>query len=166
MLFAKVRTGSLTISVAVLDVVPLPPSDDEMAPVLLSLFPPVTPTTSTVSVQVPPPTIEPELNVRLVPFAADEKFGAPKASQPEAVAFGITEICNPAGKASENETPLKVVEGFGFVMTNFIVLVPPTRIAVGVKDLTIVGGAITLKVALAVFPFPPLVEVTAPLVFR
>ena len=52
----------------------------------------------------------------------------------------------------------------GFVMVNVRVVVPARATSSGVKTLLMTGGAITLMDADAVFPVPPLVDVTALLV--
>jgi len=38
------------------------------------------------------------------------------------------------------------------------------KMVVGLKDLVMLGGLATVRLALAVLPVPPLVEVTAPVV--
>lgn len=71
----------------------------------------------------------------------------------------------PVGSVSEKATPVKAVDGFGFVMVNTNGVVPPMGMGSMVKSFEIAGGETTFKVAEAVFPVPPLVEVTGSLVF-
>lgn len=52
----------------------------------------------------------------------------------------------------------------GFVIVNVSVEVPVGAMELGKKDLLIEGGATTVTDALAVFPVPPFVEVTVPVV--
>ncbi len=52
----------------------------------------------------------------------------------------------------------------GAIRVKVRALVPPTIVLIGENDLLMAGGATTVKVAEAVFPFPPLVELTWPLV--
>jgi len=54
-------------------------------------------------------------------------------------------------------TPVNAT-AFGFVRTKLSVLAPPAAIELGVNDLVITGGTMTVSVSLAV-PVPPL-EVT------
>ena len=65
-----------------------------------------------------------------------------------------------------NPTPVNAtVLTSGFVMVNVSVDVPPAPIGFNENDLLMDGGAMTFNVADAVLPVPPLVEVTASLVF-
>jgi hypothetical protein len=71
----------------------------------------------------------------------------------------------PDGRESVKAIPLRAWLGLGLVMARLSVEVPFSGIDVGLKDLVMVGGAATLRVA--VFdakPVPPLVEETAPVV--
>src|SRR5439155_23814345 len=53
---------------------------------------------------------------------------------------------------------------FGLVMVKLSEVVPWSGIVAAPNDVTIDGGAITSRLADAVFPLPPSVEVTAPVV--
>lgn len=68
------------------------------------------------------------------------------------------------GKVSENATPLRSAVEFGLVRVNVIVEVPLVGMLAGEKAFAIDGGVNTVTVAEAVFPVPPFVEVTAPVV--
>ena len=68
----------------------------------------------------------------------------------------------PAGNVSENATPVNAVPVFEFVIVKVRVVVPFNGIVVAPKDLLIEGGTTTVIEALAVFPVPPFVDVTFP----
>jgi len=70
------------------------------------------------------------------------------------------------GNVSVNATPVSwSTLPAGFVNVNVSVDVPPTGIVVGLNAFAIVGGAFTCRFAvLLVWPGPPLVDVTAPVV--
>jgi hypothetical protein len=72
------------------------------------------------------------------------------------------EIARPAGSASVNATPVSAVEELGLVMVNVSEVEPPTKIDGVPNDLLMLGadGALTVMLAFAVLPVPPLVEVT------
>jgi hypothetical protein len=71
----------------------------------------------------------------------------------------------PAGNVSENVTPISATAlAAGFVIVKVSVVVALRAIAVGLNALAIDGGATTARLADAVPPVPPSVEVTAPVV--
>lgn len=161
---ALLIVGGVTTSRLAVARLPVPPSVDVTLLVTLFSVPGKVAVTFTFTVHVPPAAIEPPLNDKLVSVADGEKVGVLEALQPVVFAFGVAATCIPAGSASANPTPVKVAPAFGFVIVNVIVLVPPTKIEFGEKTLLIVGGAITVKLAVAVLPFPPFDEVTVPVV--
>jgi len=71
---------------------------------------------------------------------------------------------NPLGNVSEIVTPVRVTVS-GLVIVIVINELTPVPTLVGEKVLVTVGGLLTIRLALAVKPFPPLVELTAPVVF-
>ena len=72
---------------------------------------------------------------------------------------------SPAGSVSVNATPVSAtVFAAGLVTLKVSVVVPLSGIVVGLNALAIEGGATTLRLAEAVPPVPPSVEVTAPVV--
>ena len=71
---------------------------------------------------------------------------------------------SPAGRVSVNATPVSEVEAFGLLMVKVSEVVPFSGIADAPNAFTMVGGVATLKLALAVLPVPPLVDVTLPVV--
>ena len=149
-----------------LAVLPAPPLVEDTAPLVFVYVPPL-PVTSTLTVQVPPPVIEPLLKLRLVSPFAGAKIGVLEALHPNRLTLGESATQVPVGNASVKATPVNVVVGFGLVIVNVNVDVCPMLIVLGLKALAIAGGATTTSnVACAVLPVPALAEVTAPLVFR
>jgi len=104
----------------------------------------------------------PPLKLIVVAPAAGANVGEP---QPLLVAPGEGPTCIPVGNVSLTATLLSCTV-FGLVIVSVRVEVAPSGVLVGVNDLAIVGGdtGVTVNVADAVLPLPPLVEVTAPVV--
>ena len=71
----------------------------------------------------------------------------------------------PAGSESLNATPLRASVVFGLLMLNVRDVELFSRMLAAPNALLMVGGVATVRVAEAVLPVPPLVEVTAPVVF-
>ena len=138
--------------------VPGPPSVDEIGPVVFKKTPPVGGLTSTIMVQD-------ELAVRLAPDNVREPapFAAVRVPPQRFIAFPGVAMTIPPGKVSVNPTPFKVgpLFGLGFVRVKVIFDVAPRMMLSGVKILVIVGGATHRRLADAVFPVPPFVDVTA-----
>src|SRR6478672_9182243 len=97
----------------------------------------------------------------LVLPAAGAKVGDP---HPVVVAFGVAATCKPAGNESVKATPVRATAALGLVMVKVSVLTPPTAMGLGEKALAMLGGAAAVRVSEPVFPVPPLVEVTLPVV--
>ena len=73
---------------------------------------------------------------------------------------------SPAGRRSFNVTGLSAtVFTAGLVIVMVRVVVAFNGMVVGLNTLATVGGATTVRFAVAVLPVPPLVELTAPVVF-
>jgi len=142
-------------------VAPVPPFVDVTGVVVLSNVPAIVGVILTLTVQVA--EMVPLLNVNAISPAVGANVGEPHPA--EAVAFGGFATCRPEGRLSENDTPVSATGlPAGAVSTNVAVLVLPTDAVIGAKDLLITGGEITARVADAVLPLPPFVDVTAPLV--
>src|SRR5260221_96523 len=157
--------GATTVSSAVLLVAPVPPSVEVTAPVVLLLSPAVVPVTSTEKVHEEPAAgeavkVPPDRLMVLLPAVA---VIVPLPQEP--VTLGVAATTRPAGKLSVNATPLSALAVFGLVMVKLSVLLAFNAMLVGLKALLIVGGATTVMEAFAVFPVPPLVEVTWTLLF-
>ncbi len=87
--------------------------------------------------------------------------------------LGDAATTSPAGKLSVNAIPVKGTSTgggvplllFGLVMVKLSKDVPFWKVVSGRKTLLMVGGMATLRLAVAVLPVPPLVEVAFPVVF-
>lgn len=112
----------------------------------------------TLTVQVPPPTIEPPEKEIDTLLAAGAKVGVP---QPLVLALGVAATFiapGEVGKVSLKATPVKAVEGFGLVIVKVSVEVPPARMGLWEKALVILAGVSTTSVAvLLTAPGPALV---------
>ncbi len=72
---------------------------------------------------------------------------------------------SPVGRMSFNVTGLRAtVLTAGLVIVIVSVVVACNGMVVGLNTLATTGGATTIRLALAVLPVPPLVELTAPVV--
>src|SRR6185312_2805930 len=72
--------------------------------------------------------------------------------------------CSPAGNVSLKAMPVRARAVFGLLMLKVSEVFAPTRMLAAPNALVIDGGVATVKLAEAVFPVPPLVEVTFPVV--
>jgi len=77
--------------------------------------------------------------------------------------FGVA-TTSPAGSVSLKATPVSAIDAFGFEMLKVSEVEPFSRMLAAPKAFVIVGGVATVKLAVAVLPVPPLVEVTFPVV--
>jgi hypothetical protein len=148
--------GTATLSVAVA-VLPVPPLAEEIGPVVLVNCPDAAPVTVTKKAhEAPAWIVAPDSEMVLPPLVATVPLQAP-------VVPLIT--VRPAGKTSVNATPVSsTVLPAGFVMVKVRVVVAFSAMAVGLKDLVSEGGATTTRVAEAVPPVPPSLDVIAPVV--
>jgi hypothetical protein len=145
-------------------VLPVPPLVDVTFPLVLVFVPFLSTVIVTFTVQIPLTPMVPFENVIEEAPAVGAKVGVP---QPLVLALGGLATYIFPGKESVNATPFSVVVVFtaGLMIMKVSTLEPPLVMLVGLKPLLMTGGAITVKVALAVLPVPPFVEVTALLVF-
>jgi hypothetical protein len=151
--------GATTVSEAVFEVDPVPPSVELMLPVVLSFCPAVAPVTFTTIVHDP-------LDARVPPDRPIEPLPAVAVVVPLHVfvrPFGV-ETTKPAGNGSVNATP-----DWASVLELFRVKVRLVDAFNGMlaapKAFEIVGGPTTVSTALfEAAPVPPSVEVTAPVV--
>ena len=116
------------------------------------------PVTVTLKVQGVPGTTVAPLNEMV-------RVAAVVVSVPLQVGVEESATLNPTGKVSLKATPFSVEELLGLVIVNANVDVLPCGIDAGLNPLLIEGGAITVRLAVAVLPVPPLVDVTFPVVF-
>jgi hypothetical protein len=152
-------TGGATIVMLALPVFPVPPSID-VACVLLFFIPAVVPVTFTETVQL-----------AVADSVAPESVTWPEPATAAVVPLHVVAkplgvaTTNPAGRVSVNATPVSRSAAFGLVMVNVSEVDPFNGIEAAPKALAIVGGAATVRFAVAVLPVPPFVEVTLPVVF-
>src|ERR1051325_2637921 len=151
--------GPITVMLAVLLVAPAPLSFDEIGPVVLFCTPAAMPLTFRLMVhelfaaRVPPvKLIEPDP-------AAAVAVPPPLLVQPLGVA-----TTKPAGSVSLKATPVSAIDVFGFAMLKVSEVEAFSRMLAAPKAFVIVGGVATVKLAVAVLPVPPLVELTLPVV--
>ena len=135
------------------------PAFEEVTCTLLFNVPVMMPCTLTETAHDPLAGIEPL--ARLTELAPPLAVTAPPHVL---VAPGVDATTIPLGKVSVNATPLRARLELGFVTLNVKVLVPPTGIEFGLKPLEIDGGDATVRLADAVEPVPPSLEVTFPVV--
>jgi hypothetical protein len=157
---ALIITGGATTVMLAFVVFPVPPSIDVTC-VLLFLIPPVVPVLFTVIVhEVFGASVAP---VRLTTPDPETAVVAPE--QVLVNPFGV-ETTKPAGRLSVNAIPVSgIVFTAGFVIVNVKLVEPFKGIVAAPNALVIVGGAATVRFAVAVLPVPPFVEVTVPVVF-
>src|SRR5205823_5826996 len=146
--------GAITVNTAVLLVAPVPPWVELTAPVVLLLLPVVVPVTLTENVHDEPAagdavSVPPDKLMVLLPATA---VMVPLPHEP--VTLGVAATTTPAGRLSVKATPLSVLAVFGFVIVKLSVLLPFNATLVGLNALLMVGGAITVRLAVAVLPVP------------
>jgi hypothetical protein len=154
--------GATTVKLA-LEVLPVPPSV-EVTWTLLFFTPAVVPVTSTEKVQEDPAAGD---AVKVPPAKLMLPLPAVAVIVPlpqEPVTLGVEATVTPAGKLSVNATPLRATLVFGLLMVKLNVLLVFSAMLVGLNDLVMEGGWATVRLALAVLPVPPLVELTLPVV--
>src|SRR5712691_6337867 len=151
--------GAITLMVA--DAVkPAPPSVEVTLPVVLFWSPPAVPSTFTEKVH--DADAASDAPDRLITLVAGVAVIVPPPQVP-LKPLGVL-MTRPAGSVSLKPTPVSVVPVFGLLIVKLSEAVPVTAILGAPNDLLMVGGATTVVQALAVFPVPPSVEVTLPVV--
>jgi hypothetical protein len=151
--------GATTVTLAEA-VEPVPPSVEEIAPDVLFLTPEVEPVTLTAIEQEPLAVSDP-------PDRLIEPVPAVAVTVPPQVLvnpFGV-ETTSPEGRVSVKATPDSAVAEFGLAMEKVSEVEPLIGMLEAPNALLIVGGAMTVTVAvLLATPVPPLVEETGPVV--
>jgi hypothetical protein len=155
---ALVIVGGPTTVMEALDVLPVPPSV-EVTCTLLFFTPAVVPCTLTTTVQLPLAAIVPALRV----IEPEPAVAVTVPLQVLLSPFGVA-TTRPAGRLSVKATPLSATLVFGLVMVKVSDVVPFSGMVAAPNALAIDGGVTTVKLAEAVLPVPPLVEVTLPVV--
>ncbi len=136
------------------------PLSFEAATTALFFTPAVVPCTFAEIVHDPPPgRVAPN---KLIAAAPETAVAAPPHVF---VRFAVGATTKPAGRVSVNARPVKVSVVFALVILNVREVVPLSGRVSAPNSLAMVGGFATVKLAIAVFPVPPLVEVTFPVVF-
>ena len=142
-------------------VVPVPPSVETTALVVLIFVPAEVPVTFTENVHdelaanVPPERLTlPEPAIAVI---------VPAPQEPESP-FGVA-TTRPAGSTSLNATPVREATALELPRLNDNVAEPPRGMLVALNTLAIVAGVTTVTEALDVLPAPPSVEVTVTLLF-
>src|SRR5579859_3618747 len=158
--------GATTVMGAVLLVVPVPPSVEVIAPVVLLASPAVVPFTSTLKVQDALwATVPPERLMKPVPAVA---VTVPLQVLLTLGVGATTSVPVVEGSVSLNATPVRSPGAvrLGLLMVKVSVVMPFSgMLTAGLNALLMVGGATTVRVALAVLPVPPFVEVACTLLF-
>jgi hypothetical protein len=142
-------------------VLPVPPFVELTAPLTFVNCPDAVPTTFTATVHDELSAILPPIRLTLLESAVALAVPPQEFVSPLGVA-----TTKPAGNASVNAAPVSATPfAAEFVSVNVSVLVPFSAIVVGENALLMLGGATTVRLAVAVPPVPPFVELTAPVVF-
>ena len=139
-------------------VLPVPPFVEVTFPVVLVYWPEAAPVTVTLNWHW--------LFTAIVAPESAIPVGAVVVSvPPQTVAVPLATV-RPVGSVSVKATPVSgSTFAAGLVMVNVSEVVACKAIVEGLKTLAIDGGASTFRVAVAVPPAPPCVEVTLPVVF-
>jgi hypothetical protein len=151
--------GPITVMLAVLLVAPAPLSVDEIGPVVLFCTPAEMPVTFRLIVHEAFAASEPP--VRLI--EPDPAAAVTVPLQVVVSPFGVA-TCKPAGSVSLKAMPVSASDVFGLLSVKVSEVFAPTRMLAAPKALVIVGGVATVKLAVAVLPVPPFVDVTFPVV--
>ncbi len=155
---ALIITGGAVTAILAFDVFPVPPSV-EVTCTLLFFTPPVVLCTFNDTVHEP--------LAASVPFArlAEPAPVTAVAVPPHVLLrLEVGATANPAGNVSVNASPVSVTLLFGFDTVKVSEVVPFSGMLAAPNAFVIVGGLATVRFAVPVFPVPPLVDVTAPVV--
>ncbi len=144
----------ITLTLAV-DVLPVPPLVDVTCTELF-FAPAVVPVTFTEKVQLAAPASVAVARLTLEAPAVAVMVPPP---QVPVSAFGVA-TTRPAGNVSVKATPVRPVDPFGFVTVKLRLVLPPSAREAAPKVLVMLGGEITVTLAVDVLPVPPLVDVT------
>jgi hypothetical protein len=155
---AFISTGGPTTASDAVAVLPVP-AFAEVTVTLLFFTPAVVPVTLTETVhEAPAASVPPDK------LTEDDPATAVAVPPQVLVRLGGVATTRPAGKLSVNAIPVRVNAAFGFWMLKLRLVVPFSRMLAAPKALAITSGLPTVRLAVAVLPVPPLVEVTLPVV--
>jgi len=155
---ALIMTGGPVTVIEAFDVLPVPASV-EVTWTLLFFTPAVVPCTFTETVQLALAAKVPAERLML----PDPATAVTVPPQVLLSALGVA-TTKPAGKLSVKAIPVSARLVLGFWIVNVSEVVPFSGMVAAPKALVIEGGVATVKLAEAVLPVPPLVEVTLPVV--
>src|SRR6476646_9977546 len=155
---ALIMIGGATTVMEALEVLPVPPSVDVTC-TLLFFTPAVVPVTFT-------ETVHDALAARVPADKLMLPDPAPAVAVPPHVLFKALGVATtrPAGRVSVNAMPVSARVVFGLLMVNVSEVVPFSGMLAAPKAFVMLGGVATVRFAVAVFPVPPFVEVTFPVV--
>jgi hypothetical protein len=157
---ALAMLGGATTVTEALAVPPAPPLVELTAPVMLFWVPACVPVTLMLNWHWELAAMVAPVRLMLpVPVVA---VMVPPPQEP-VKPLGVVTV-KPAGSVSVNPTPVSELPAFGLVIVNVKLVDPPVGMVAAPNAFAIDGGPSTVKVALAVFPVPPFVELTAPVV--
>src|SRR5262249_15310474 len=132
---------------------PEPALVEVTVPVVLTLCPPVAPTTFTENVQEPPAAIVPPERLT-TEFPETVPVVMVPAPQEPVRPFGFG-MFRPAGRVSPKATPVNATVAFGLVMVKLSVVVPFRLMLAAPKAFAMLGGPMTVMLAvLLVAPAP------------
>jgi hypothetical protein len=97
----------------------------------------------------------------IVAPASAMPVGAVVVSVPPQIEVDAVGTVRPLGKVSVNATPVSATVVFGLVSVKVSEVVPLSAIVAAPNALLMLGGAATVRLALAVLPVPPSFELTA-----
>lgn len=146
--------GGATTKMLALPVLPVPPSVEVTAEVVLLAVPAAAPVTFAENVHVPPAASDPPERLIALPAAAM----VPPPQLP-VNPFGVDTV-RLLGRVSVKPTPVSPTVVFGFVTVKLRLVVPFSGMLDAPKALTSVGAATTVTLAIEVLPAPPSVEFT------
>ena len=156
---ALMITGAPTTVIDAFDVLPVPPSV-EVTVTELFFTPAVVPCTLTETVQLALAARVPAERLML----PDPAVAVAVPPQVLFRALGVA-TTRPAGRLSVKAIPVKARLVLGFWIVKVSEVVPFNGMLAAPNALAIDGGVATVRLAVAVLPVPPLVEVTFPVVF-
>jgi len=150
--------GAASTNKLALAVLPVPPSFEVTADVVLLTVPADTPFTLMEKLHVPPAASEPP--ERLIEF--DVALIVPLPQLPlTLVGWKVTSLCT----RSLRLIPVSAKVGLGFVIWKPRLVEPPSGMLLAPKLLLATGGATTVMLAVGVLPVPALLELTVVLLF-
>lgn len=157
-----VRSGAIT-SIDAVAWLPEPALLVATVPVVFTLCPLVVPTTFTEKLQEPPAAIVPAARFTTAKPETVPVVIVPEPQEPVSP-FGFATV-KPAGSVSPNATPASATVAFGLVMVNVSVVVPFRLMLAAPNALAMLGGPITVMLAvLLVAPAPVSVDEIGPVV--